>query len=860
MTNTDDLTGRKTRLSEARRALLLKRMRGQKTESQTDGGIMPQSQSGPLPLSYTQQRVWFLQQLFPDNKAYNMLEAWRVKGPLDVDALQKALNAVAARQAVLRTSFFIQDNEPGQQVIESFELKTPVIDLSHLPPKIRQAKLREVVLAEENAAFDLTNGPLIRLSVIHLDREDYALLLSLHHIITDEWSNDIFWRELQTFYAQVQRSGIIRLPDLPIHYSDYAQWQRHQAASGVFDQQMRYWQKQLSGELPLIQLPFDRPRSSEQSLRGGMLRRTLSADLLDALKALSQQAGATMYMTLLAAFQLLLHRYSGQDDILVGTPIANRQRSETQDVMGMFINTAVMRADLSGNPSFLQLLAQVRQTALDALVNQDLPFDLLVQAMHPERDLSYNPLFQTMFVYRSDDVARTLPGLNFEAIEVEHRASKFDLTLFAGEKNGRFFSALEYSDDLFERETAERMLDHWQTLLQAIVANPNAPVESLPLLSAAERKLVIETFNDTAVPLAETRCLHELFAAQALLTPKATAVISENNRLTYGELDARANQLAYTLLRHNMQPGAPIGLYVERSAELLIGILGILKAGGAYVPLEPGYPAERTAYALNDTGALLIVTQSHLADRLPPTEAAIVTLPDEPEDLSVWAGKPPETAVSLDDLAYIIYTSGSTGKPKGVMVTHRNLLASTLARKAYYGAPVQRYLLLSSFAFDSSVAGLFWTLADGGALLLPAPDDEKDVQKLAAIIAQEQVTHTLALPTLYRLLLDYAPPQSLDSLKAVIVAGEACPPDLGEKHYNLLPDTALYNEYGPTEATVWCSVYQLPRVSDGETCADRPSHRQQPTPNFRQLTAAGTCRGAGRTVCERRRHHAWLLE
>ena len=813
MKKSNDLGRRKAELSEAKRALLLKRLQGKKPGEQTGGGIQRQPQEDPLPLSYTQQRVWFLQQLFPDNRAYNMSEAWRLRGPLDVDALQQALQTIVRRHSSLRTCFITVDNVPVQKVASEVALSLLQSDISHLPASDRERELLGLLLAEGNYAFDLGHEPLIRPSLIRLESDEHVLQLVLHHIITDEWSNDILWRELSFYYDKARQSGSGDLPQNAIQYSDYARWQRDQVASGALDRQMNYWRAQLSGDLPLLQLPYDRPRPLEQSLRGGTIRRMLPADLLHGLQRLSQQAGTTLYNTLLAAFQVLLYRYSGQEDILVGTPIANRQQAQTENVIGMFINTAVMRANVTREISFHQFLAQVKQAAVDALANQDLPFDLLVQDLHPNRDLSHNPLFQAMFVYRSDSVKRTLTTLELEPIKIDRGVSKFDLTLFAGEEGGRLMSALEYSSDLFDETSAVRMLDAWQALLEGLVDDPHAAVDTLPLLNPVERNLVVETWNDTVVPFSETRPLFKLIADIAAQDPQKEAVIAGDKRLTYDELEKRANTLANRLLKHGITPGTPVGLYTERSASMVVGILGIQKAGGAYVPLEPAYPAERILFSLADTGAPVIVTQAHLADGLPATDAVVVILDAGLDEQSV----PPKTAATLDDLAYIIYTSGSTGTPKGVMVTHGNLLSSTLARGVTYDTPVERYLLLSSFAFDSSVAGIFWTLASGGALVLPAPDDEKDVQALASLISKERVTHTLALPTLYRLILIYAPPHSLDSLKVVIVAGEACPPDVGEKHYNLIPGCALYNEYGPTEATVWCSVYRLPEEGNGRT-------------------------------------------
>lgn len=840
MPNSENQGDRKAALSDARRALLLKRLKGTKSSQQAPSAIQSQPQDGPQPLSYTQQRVWFLQQLFPESRAYNMSEAWRIRGPVNVPALQRALQEIVRRHASLRTRFVAVDNEPRQWVEKNLELDLRLNDLSHLTPHAREELLPQLVLAEGNHPFNLSKTPLFRASIIRLGAEELVLQLVLHHIITDEWSNDIIWRELQTLYGRSDSQDGAALPTANIQYTDYARWQREQVAAGALDPQLAYWQERLQGDLPLLQLPFDRARRSGQSLRGGIVRRLLSADLLASVKKLSKEEGASLNMALLAAFQALLFRYSSQEDILLGTPIANRQRPETKDVMGMFINTAVIRSQLAPELTYRQLLKQVQQEVLNALANQDLPFDLLVQAMHPDRDLSYNPLFQAMFVYRSDAVKRALPGLELEPLRVDRGVAKFDLTLFAGEEGSRLYSAFEYSSDLFDAATAERLLDHWQTMLAAIAANPDSPISTLSLITSYEQDLVTKTWNSSSANLPAARCLHDLIADQAAHNPKAVAVISENECFTYAELDAHANQLAHHLVKQGIKPGSPIGLFVERSAQMVVGILGILKAGAAYVPLAPDYPQERIAFALADTQAPLVLTQAHLQSRLPPTAADVLTFD---ADLSLeygWPSKPPLTSVTPDDLAYIIYTSGSTGTPKGVMVTHRNLHDSTLARQLYYEKPVGRFLLLSSFAFDSSVAGIFWTLATGGALVLPAPDDEKDVQKLAASIDRNQVTHTLALPSLYRLLLTYAPDQSLASLQVVIVAGEVCPPDLGEMHYNQLPHSLLFNEYGPTEATVWCSVYRLPRISDsagvpiGQAIASSQlfilDHAQQPLP------------------------------
>ena len=811
MSESEDLGARKAQLSEAKRALLLRRLQGQRLAEKSPAVISARSLTGHLPLSYTQQRVWFLQRLYPQNVAYNMHEAWRARGALDIPALKEALNAIVARHAALRTRFVtVEDDEPRQVILPVVRVDIPVHDLRALPADARDVELHSLAVAEGNRPFDLTQAPLVRLGVVRLGENEHALLLTFHHIITDEWSNDVFWRDLNTAYSRAAGYGADPLPELPLQYPDYAAWQREQVAAGELDGQLAYWRAQLSGELPLVQLPQDRLRPSTQSLRGGLVRQIAPDGLLEELQKLSQRSGGTLYMTLLAAFQLLLQRYSAQTDILTGTPIANRQRAETVDIMGMFINTAVIRSDFSGNPNFAQLLAQVREKTLGALAQQDLPFDVLVQDLQPERDLSYNPLFQTMFVYSADNATRALPGLDLTRMPLDRGVAKFDLTLLAGEEDGRLVSTLEYNSDLFDRATAARLLDHWQNLLHSVVTHPEAPVSALSLIGAAERETVLVKWNDTALPLGEPVPLHKLISAQATREPGRTAVVGGGERLSYAALEAEANRLAHCLMEHGLAPGTPVGLYVPRSSAMLIGILGILKAGGAYVPLEPAYPAERIAFALQDTRAPLVVTIASLVAQLPASGATTVVLDEVLAADAGWPTMDPDTAISLDDIAYIIYTSGTTGTPKGVMVTHNNLRVSTLARRVTYAGPVESYLLLSSFAFDSSVAGIFWTLATGGALILPGPDEEQDVLRLAAIIAEQSVTHTLALPSLYRLLLDYAPPGALASLRIVIMAGEACPPDLGALHGRAVPQARLYNEYGPTEATVWCSVYQVP--------------------------------------------------
>jgi amino acid adenylation domain-containing protein len=626
----------------------------------------------------------------------------------------------------------------------------------------------------------------------------------MHHIISDEWSLDVFWRDFAAGYAAAGSTP--DLPALPLQYSDFAWWQRQQMALGAFEAQLNYWQRQLDGDLPLLQLPTDYPRPRAKGYGGGFVSRTLPAALAGQIGAISRQAGVTLFSTLLAAYQTLLFRYTQQADILVGTPITNRNQAQTEAVIGFFLNTVVMRADFSQPKSFTALLAEVRQQTLSALANQHVPFDRVVEALKPKRDPSYTPMFQVMFVFQEGSAPTpTLSGLSVEPMLVDAGISKFDLTLFARNLARELQLSVEYDSALFERTTAERFLAHFEVLLGSIAAAPDTPISQLNILPPHERKLLLSEWTHTDAPFPAHQRIHDLIAAHP---PDSLAVISGDQMLTYGELNRRANQLAHLLLARSLSVGTPVGLCVERSLEMVIGILGILKAGGAYVPIDPAYPEDRIRHILEDAGIAILLTQNHLLSTLPSHMDAICV--DDRSALDPLPHTSPEVMVTPEHLAYMIYTSGSTGRPKGVRVTHRNLVHSTTARFTAYPEPVSRFLLLSSFAFDSSIAGIFWALCQGGALCLPPQNAERDVAQLARIIQRDRVTHTLMLPSLYQVLLDFASPTQLQSLKAVIVAGEACPLTLPEQHYRYLPNASLYNEYGPTEGTVWSTLWRIP--------------------------------------------------
>jgi amino acid adenylation domain-containing protein len=810
--NRSPLPDRLANLSPAKRALLEKRLRGEETAVSDPNlaTITPRPADAAPVLSYAQERLWFLQQLAPGSTAYTMHEAIDWHGTLDTAVLQQTLNQLVARHASLRTTFRSQNGQPVPVVAPSLTLPLPVTDLQTVPLHDLEDQVQKLAEAEAKRPFDLQTGPLMRTSLLQCAPDKFVFLLTMHHIVGDEWSLEQLWRELRQGYQAALAGTPLTFPDLPITYADYAHWQRNQHAHGRFAASASYWQKQLAGELPLLQLPTDWPRPALASDEGGMRRQMLPATLLTALRQLSHRHKTTPFMTLMAAFQALLHRYSQQIDILVGTPITNRSQPETQQLLGLFLNTLVIRAQIDAERPFTQLLTQTRQTMLDAFAHQELPFEQVVQAVDPQRSQGINPLFQVMFVYQQEQpLLADWPNATLNKRHVDGGVSKFDLTLFVTETEDALTAAIEFRKDLFTAETIDRMLAHFAVLLTGIVTAPETAVAHLPLLPATEKATLATWQQPISVDFATApTAIHTLIERFAEETPTATAVSTDSQKLTYSELNRRANQLAHLLLTKGVGPGQRVALCLPRSLEMIVGLLAILKTGSAYVPLDPAYPAERLTWMVTDAQATLLLSHSGFTE---PLAEDVKRINIDSDWLEIEKQPTQNTAVSLtpDSLAYLIYTSGSTGRPKGVMVSHRNLIHSTLARHHYYPRPAARFLLLSSIAFDSSIAGIFGTLCQGGALVLPAPGQEHNVQQLAQRIEQAQITHLLALPSLYALLLDGAAPGQLRSLTDVIVAGEACDAHLVQAHNGRLPHTALYNEYGPTEGTVWATVYQI---------------------------------------------------
>ncbi len=813
MRNNIDVSARVSKLSAVKKALLERQLKGTFTEGRKPQ-VIAQRPPGNSPLSFAQQRLWFLHQLEPSSAAYNLPAALRLKGKLNISAVECSINEIIRRHEILRTTFTMVRDQPVQVVAPELDFSISFVDLNDLPDDIREAEVQWLVEKEAQRPFDLLKVPLLRMCLLYLGEqageEDYVLLFTMHHIVSDGWSIGILIREFAILYEAFNSNQSSPLPKLPIQYADFAVWQQQNLQGEMLEQQLTYWKQRLSGAPSLLELPIDQPRPAVQSYRGAIYRFAVSKALTEELYRLSRRARVTLFMVLLAAFKVLLSRYSGHRDICVGTPIANRTRMETEGLIGFFVNTLVLRTDLSGNPRFTELLKQVREVALGAQTHQELPFERLVEELQPVRELSHSPLFQVMFALQNAFMqALELPGLRINQLETSNKSAVFNLTLSVVEVENSLSAFLEYDTDLFAESTIGRMAAHIQVLLEGIVNNPEARLSDLPLLTPQENQQLLIGWNATEALYPRDKCLHQLFEAQVEQTPDGLAVVLEGQSLTYTELNVKANQLAHYLRGLGIGPEISVGLCVERSLQMIIGIFGILKAGGTYVPIDPNYPKERIADLLEDSCAVLLLIQEHLLASLPMSTTKVICLD---RDWMTIAEHPIDNLGGLTsptNLAYVIYTSGSTGRPKGVLVSHRNVVHSTQARYSYYKEPVDCFLLLSSFAFDSSVAGIFWTLSEGGQLCISNDEIHTDPTALAEQIAQERVTHLLCLPSLYNLLLEQ-PSSQLCSLRVVIVAGDACPPGLVTRHYGCLPGAALFNEYGPTEGTVWSSVYRLP--------------------------------------------------
>jgi amino acid adenylation domain-containing protein len=786
-------------------------------------------------LSFAQQRLWFLDQLEPGSPFYNLPLAIRLSGQLDMTALQRSLDEIVRRHETLRTTFVTEGEQPVQVIAPPSPLPLLEVDLGELPKEEREAQARQLATQEAQRPFDLARGPLVRVCLLRLAsggggqakqgrRDEHVLLLTLHHIISDGWSMGVLVRELVTLYRAFSAGSPSPLPDLPIQYADFAVWQRAWLQGRVLEKQINYWKQQLGGRLLALELPMDWPRPPIQTFHGAQRSFTLPVDLLTALQVLSQQNEVTLFMTLLAAFQVLLYRYTGQTDIAVGSPIANRSQVETEGLIGFFVNTLVLRTDLSGNPSFRELLGRVHEVTLGAYTHQDVPFEKLVEVLQPERDLSRTPLFQVMFALHNVQNVPTeafeLPGLSLSPMEVDSSTSKFDLTLSLNEASRGLVCVVEYNTDLFEADTIGRLISHFQTLLEGIAADPTRRIADLPLLTEAERHQLLIEWNDIQANYPRDRfaqsanlCIHELFQAQVARTPDAVAVVSQTQHLTYQALNERANQLARHLQGFGVGPEALVGVCLERSVDMVVGLLGILKAGGAYVPLDPAYPQERLAFILRDCQARVLLTQHRLRERLTWLSGRVVCLDTDWERIAQTSRSAPSCTVIGENLAYVIYTSGSTGQPKGVGIMHRNAAALIAWAQRQYGPETLAGVLAStSICFDLSVFELFVTLSRGGKVILA-----ETALELLTLPGAEAVTLVNTVPSAMRELVNLAGVPR--SARVINLAGEPLSPTLVQHLYER-GEARVFDLYGPSEDTTYstCAL----RSAGGRATIGRP--------------------------------------
>ncbi|WP_245549481.1 non-ribosomal peptide synthetase [Methylomicrobium album] len=744
-----------------------------------------------------------MSQLEPDNPIYNVAGAVQFDGLLNIQALQHSLDEVVRRHEILRSLFVAE----GQQVLPDSRLPLAYLDFTGFSHERAMDLFPQCADDFIHRPFLLTGQPPLRALLAVLSEQRHILLLALHHIVSDRWSVGVLMQEVAALYAAYGHGKPSSLTELPIQYGDFCVWQRRQREKWA--RHLDYWRQKLAGAPPLLELPTDRPRPPVLSYRGGMYSFEFSAELSRTLKELGKQYNATLFMVVAAALNTLLYRYTGSQDICIGYPVAGRGQSQTAALIGFFVNTLVLRCQIEADLPFSELLLQLREQALQDQNHQELSFGQLLDTLKPVRNTGHAPLFQVMLAVQNVPATHfRMQDVSAMPLAMNTHIAQFDLSLFVDERDGQLFCSFEYSTALFDAGTVARMAGHLQTILAGAASNPDLPVGRLPLLTPTESRQLLDDWSgrNNQASYADGLMIHQCIEAQARMAPDRSALVFAGQSLSYGELDRRAQQWAERLSASGVGPECRVGVCAERSLELIVGLLAVLKAGSAYVPLDPSYPKERLDAILDDAGIGVMLTQSSLADGFQRCSIKVYCLDREP------ALYPAATVLACpaaqENTAYIIYTSGSTGRPKGVAISHRNLLHSTLARANYYREMPECFLLLSSFAFDSSVAGIFWTLSQGGCLCLPKQDELTDTAALTGLINRHRVTHLLALPSFYAAIADDRYLDRLRTLQSVIVAGEACSGEIAAGHHRKLPKVRFYNEYGPTEGTVWSSVYR----------------------------------------------------
>ncbi len=804
--------------SADKQTLLEALLRKEGIETETRQNIPRRPDDKPNALSFAQQRLWFVDQLLPGSSAYNVPLAFHLRGPLDVAALEFAVNEVVKRHEILRTTFTEINDQPSQVIGPTVKIQLPIVDVSNEPAA--GSRIEQLIDEEIQSPFDLNTGPLLRLKLVKRKEQDHVFVLTMHHAICDGWSLTILLRELSTFYNH-RLSGNSHAPAEPeIQYADFAAWQRQHLVASELQSQLDYWKDKLGGQLPLLELPSDRPRPATASLRGNWITRNLKSTLPASLKEICDREGVTLFVLLLAAFKTLLYRYTDQEDLAIGSGVSSRTKVELESLIGHFVNTQVLRTDLSDNPSFRQLLQRVDETVRGAYAHQDLAFEYLLDELKLDRNLGNNPLFQVAFVLQEPGEqgswrsALRLSSVSAEPMFVHSGNAKFDLTLEVERLDDGLSISFEYSKDLFDRSTIDRMIGHYQTLLQSICDNPDQSISELDLLSAEERHQLLIEWNNTAVNFAGNQCPHRRFESLVEQTPNAiavTATLSEEadlqdrpNSINYRQLNQRANQLAHFLRENGVELGVPVGICLERSIETVVCVLGVLKAGGYYLPLDPKYPTQRLAFMLDDAQVPILLTQQKLASELPNGNFRSIYVDTDWETIARHKDNNPECLAGLKDLAYIIYTSGSTGQPKGVLIEHSSLNNLIDWHQQVYDVNASdRATLLACPAFDASVWEMWPYLAAGASIHIPPDETVANPTKLIGWLADESITISFLPTPLAELALDYAWPDEI-ALSRLLTGGDRLHGGLPKN----LP-FELFNNYGPTENTVvttWTKV------------------------------------------------------
>ncbi|MDJ0901106.1 MAG: amino acid adenylation domain-containing protein [Xenococcus sp. MO_188.B8] len=816
-----DVNLRIAELSPAKRAILEQKLKQKavNAEGQENIGIKKRRRQYSAPLSSAQTRMWLLDQLEPGNLAYNRPSNLKLTGRLNINVLEKSLNEIVRRHEILRTSFRESDGQIFQEIASNLALTLSIIELSHLSSEDSKNEVRRLTTEEAQRPFDLSRLPLIRATLLRLGEEEHILLLTMHHIIFDGWSMGVLLGELATVYEAFCTGKPSPLPELPIQYADFAHWQQQRLQGNLLASELEYWKKQLAGDLPVLELPTDRPRTAVQTNKGARQGLLLPKNLSESLKDLSRTEGVTLFMTLLAAFGILLHRYTGQEDIIVGSPIGGRDRIETENLIGFFINTLVLRTQLDGNPTFKELLARVKEVATGAIAHQEIPLEKLVEELQPERDLIHTPLFQVLFQLRNiPQAALELQSLKFQEFQLDRGIAAFDLTLDIVEEPAGLSCVFAYKTDLFDAATITQMAGHFQTLLSAIVENPQQRVGELPLLTPAEKHQLLVEWNDTKSEYPSDKCIHQLFEEQVEKTPDAVAVVFEDKQLTYRELNARANQLARYLRSLGVKPEVLVGICLERSLEMVVGLLAILKAGGAYVPIAPALPTERIAYMLENSQARVLLTQQDLFEWLPKLKTQVVYLDSQKETIAQENSQNLTSGLTASNLVYVTYTSGSTGAPKGVQIEHRSMVNFLSSISFKLGiTPNDTLLSVTTISFDISVLEIFGPLTVGARLVLVSREVASDGTQLLKALKESTATVMQGTPVTWRLLLAAGWVHS-ERLK-ILCGGETWSPELANQL--LERGSGLWNLYGPTETTIWSSTFKVESI-EGSISIGRP--------------------------------------